>query len=1180
MKNLTRYRKMLILILVTVIFLSASIIAALFSTSPAESQENSNALHRIESDSPQVSQTGIWQSQISPSASGGSYLYSSGVVNDVLSLEFEGTHLEIEYVRHPSFGSFAIEIDNTIVRTVETTHEETTFGNRAVVDYLEEGSHSLRVYPVEGTIGIDAFLIEDINNDRQEAGQPEVGAWQATWYDNVTNICSASAQIDLSSEANTTSEAEIDFNWGSGIPTGSGLTGADTWGGIFTQTVVYDSPTSFSIGGVTNNGLRIYDNDTLIYEVGWDNCFESNYSTFHTFSAGSHDLQIAYYDSTGSARLTVNFTEVVLTPTSTRTTTSTHTPSPTITRTSTSTATDGPLETNTPTNTPTCINTIVEDMFVLDNTFQVRIRNNNDGPVYITNTSIAWRPWISEMYAASANVVGHSPHWTGNDTTSPTDIGYNVGNGNWNTATPSDLRFAGGGAETLWQMTFLNGPSDLPAAGYTIYDFYGSSITLSEHIDGTGQACTIVLPLTQPTVDPFTSTHTTVPECTDFTIEFESFEAGGVVVFTLLNQNPSAAQLTAININWKKLVSPMFLNRVEMGTSNYADPSNILVWEGADSTPPTVSDSSGSGEATWQYTPLVNSGQIQRLFVDFDGLPGPNALPFYGGHESDFNGTSVTFDSCMVDTSIISTLPPSQTYTRTPTITPTSNGTPTATRTRTPTPTHTPIGTPTATTLPLLAPTNLTANAISKAAITLNWQDNSPNEDSYLLERSTNGGSTWSLIQTLPANTTNYQDSGLACDTTYHYRVRGHRNSPPANSGYSNVGIATTFVCQPVRPILIAPIGNQTSTDFDYQWQSPANVTFYQVYIARGSTVILDQWFPVNHPDLSCINDICTLDVNPIYTNGAYVWYVQSYNASGQNAWSSPGYFSIQLPPPAAINKTAPANTTTLSSGNVTFTWDREPNATYYQLALNGASEWYTTTICNASTCSVSRTLANGSYTWYVQGWGPGGYGSWGLPFTFTIQIPIPGVINKIAPIGNQISPDPIFSWTHDSNADWYYLWVGNPSNTVFSQWFSASTICSGGTCFYGNQQVFIGNYVWYVYGLGAGGAGPWGSPTAFSYHMTLNSPSGTYGGTNVTFDWDAVVPYTTWYRVWAGVNGGSAVVDQWVSSTNCNGTSCSYTASGVIPDGNYIWYVQPYGPTFGNGPWSPGLTFTIENQP
>jgi hypothetical protein len=114
----------------------------------------------VESDDASVESTGVWQGQNTGSASGGSYVYSSGDENDVLILEFYGTSVEIVYVTHPSFGSFAIDIDNNIHRTVVTTADETTFDNRAVVNYLDEGYHTLRVYSVDGVIAIDAFVIE------------------------------------------------------------------------------------------------------------------------------------------------------------------------------------------------------------------------------------------------------------------------------------------------------------------------------------------------------------------------------------------------------------------------------------------------------------------------------------------------------------------------------------------------------------------------------------------------------------------------------------------------------------------------------------------------------------------------------------------------------------------------------------------------------------------------------------------------------------------------------------------------------------------------------------------------------------------------------------------------------------------------------------------------------------
>lgn len=410
--------------------------------------------------------------------------------------------------------------------------------------------------------------------------------------------------------------------------------------------------------------------------------------------------------------LTPSYTPI---PSNTPIPSTTNTYTPTATRTSTATATG----TSTPTATPDCVNVSVDlaNIFVTGNYFQVRVLNNNEGPMYITAASISWRPWISQMYAASANVVGRLPHWTGNDTTSPTNIGRGIANGTWSDGNPADLEFQGGGAQTTWQMRFLNGPADLGAAGYSIYDFYPSSLTLSENVDGTGQTCTIQLPLTAPTTDPNPPTNTLVPNCSDFTIRFERFEPAGVVVFTLINEGNTAAQITGFNIGWSKLTGGMFLNRIEIGASSFGNPSNITMWAGNDLFPDTSADSSGAGEPSWVNTPIINGGQVLRMFVDFDGLGGPQTLANYGGHSSDHNATSVTFDECLTGTNQLATPGPTatprdtntprptSTRTNTPTIGPTNTpGPPTATFTPRPptrTPTNTPIiSTPTPTTQP------------------------------------------------------------------------------------------------------------------------------------------------------------------------------------------------------------------------------------------------------------------------------------------------------------------------------------------------------------------------------------------------------------------------------------------------------------------------------------------------
>jgi hypothetical protein len=116
----------------------------------------------VEAESATVTHTGTWTAQDTSKASGGRYLYSSGQIGDALTLGFSGTHADLVYVKHPSFGSFAIEIDGEVQQTVTANASETEFAAQVTINDLAPGSHTLRVYAVEGTIALDAFSVEAV----------------------------------------------------------------------------------------------------------------------------------------------------------------------------------------------------------------------------------------------------------------------------------------------------------------------------------------------------------------------------------------------------------------------------------------------------------------------------------------------------------------------------------------------------------------------------------------------------------------------------------------------------------------------------------------------------------------------------------------------------------------------------------------------------------------------------------------------------------------------------------------------------------------------------------------------------------------------------------------------------------------------------------------------------------
>ena len=87
------------------------------------------------------------------------------------------------------------------------------------------------------------------------------------------------------------------------------------------------------------------------------------------------------------------------------------------------------------------------------------------------------------------------------------------------------------------------------------------------------------------------------------------------------------------------------------------------------------------------------------------------------------------------------------------------------------------------------APSGLSASAASTSQINLAWTDNSANETGFRVERSSNGGSTFTQVAATTANS--YSNTGLAAGTTYLYRVCAYNSA--GNSAYSGSVSATTL---------------------------------------------------------------------------------------------------------------------------------------------------------------------------------------------------------------------------------------------------------------------------------------------------------------------------------------------------------------------------------------------------
>ena len=88
------------------------------------------------------------------------------------------------------------------------------------------------------------------------------------------------------------------------------------------------------------------------------------------------------------------------------------------------------------------------------------------------------------------------------------------------------------------------------------------------------------------------------------------------------------------------------------------------------------------------------------------------------------------------------------------------------------------------------APSALAVTSGGKGSASLSWTDNSNNEDSFALERSTSMSGGYIQVATVVANVRTYTDNTLFRKTTYFYRVRAANSG--GKSGYSNVASVKT----------------------------------------------------------------------------------------------------------------------------------------------------------------------------------------------------------------------------------------------------------------------------------------------------------------------------------------------------------------------------------------------------
>lgn len=138
-------------------------------------------------------------------------------------------------------------------------------------------------------------------------------------------------------------------------------------------------------------------------------------------------------------------------------------------------------------------------------------------------------------------------------------------------------------------------------------------------------------------------------------------------------------------------------------------------------------------------------------------------------------------------------------------------------------------------------PNGLTAVSVSSSQIDLSWTPPSSNGGSaiigYLIERSTDSGTTWSTVQSNTGSvSTTYSDTGLSASTSYSYRVSAINSvgtSPPSNTATAiTQGVASTY------SIILSKSGLVTSDSLINETQTQQQLKSTSKYWIYGGDAV------------------------------------------------------------------------------------------------------------------------------------------------------------------------------------------------------------------------------------------------------------------------------------------------------------------------------------------------------
>ncbi len=463
------------------------------------------------------------------------------------------------------------------------------------------------------------------------------------------------------------------------------------------------------------------------------------------------------------------------------------------------------------------------------------------------------------------------------------------------------------------------------------------------------------------------------------------------------------------------------------------------------------------------------------------------------------------------------------------------------------------------------------SDGTSCAHVAVSWNAVTGASSYFVYRNTVNSTASATLIATVNAPTTSYNDTGASsAGTTYYYWVRADSNC--STSGYStaNTGYRNTT---PVAPTGVAASDSTNCGLVSVSWNAVSNATTYSIYrntvnSTAGATLL-------GSDNASPYSDATGV------AGTTYYYFVRAGNACGTSGYSTGNAGRAQTP---ASPPTVNASDGTLCTG-VAVTWNAATQADSYYVYRNTVNNTGTATLLvttAATNYTDNAAVVGTTYYYWVRSnneCGPGNYSTVNTGYRGTAPA-VP--TNVSATDGIPCTPAVTISWTAPATASGYQVFRNIVNNSATAT--QIATVFSPNTTYDDATALPNTLYYYWVKATNACGVGAFSAPDTGNRGAAPPIPTGVNATDGVRCN-SVVVSWTastgaTGYEIWRNtVNNsatavmigtdnaspfsdntvvGATVYFYWVRATNSCGTSGFSTSNSGFGGVGVFFDLQP----------------------